>query len=68
MAPTEWPGTNFLGECMMRVRARLRAGGAEDVWLFDKAKVDVNDCCLFYGHKKEEQVSAGTGTGSQTNY
>jgi hypothetical protein len=34
----------------------------EDAWLFDKAKVDVNDCCLFYGHKKEEQVSAGNGT------
>ena len=30
--------------------------GTEDVWLFDKAKVDVNDCCIFYGHNKEEQV------------
>lgn len=30
MAPTEWPGTNLLGECMMRVRARLQAvEGAE---------------------------------------
>jgi ribA/ribD-fused uncharacterized protein len=24
--PTEWPGTNFCGVCLMRVRERLRAG------------------------------------------
>ena len=33
--------------------------GTEDVWLFDKAKVDVNDCCICYGHNKEEQVRNG---------